>query len=120
MKPKPVLLWRPGTRQDNQRQGGRQANSAEGASAMARPKPRGRRRQAPHGKSQGKPWKASRRKARGPKEGRAVSERTAATGTIETSRLPPSSKGAHPARKSRLIPDSPFAKLAALKEQMKK
>jgi len=139
VEPKPVLLWRPGSRNDNQRTGGRPQGDRRGAGNRApqgearreggeprregegrregrddnrkggggRPDHRGKGRD---GKPQGgpRPDKGERqdrsdRNDRGPKPQQAAKFE------------------ARPPRKEKpLDPDSPFAKLAALKEQMKK
>ncbi len=141
---KPVLLWRPGSRNDNQRTGGRPQGDRRGSSNRApqgearreggeprregegrregrddnrkggggRPDHRGpdHRAKGRDGKPQGgqRPDKGDRqdrpdRNDRGPKPQQAAKFE------------------ARPPRKEKpLDPDSPFAKLAALKEQMKK
>ncbi|MCC8933030.1 helicase-related protein [Rhizobium sp. 'Codium 1'] len=124
-EPKPVLLWRPGGRSDNQRGAGRpggdrrpqgQRNPAprEGAEAAGENRGEGRRddrRSDNRGKSAGKGDRQDRgdRKDRGPRPER------------DNNKSQPSRFEAKPPRKEKpLDPDSPFAKLAALKEQLKK
>ena len=124
-EPKPVLLWRPGGRSDNQRGAGRpggdrrpqgQRNPAprEGAEAAGEKRGEGRRddrRSDNRGKSAGKGDRQDRgdRKDRGPRPER------------DNNKSQPARFEAKPPRKEKpLDPDSPFAKLAALKEQLKK
>ncbi len=98
--PKPVLLWRPLARGDQGR--GRNGQRGEGdGDGRERPQGKGRFK----GKGGGKPG------GRGPRDGQ--NERPPRHGD--------GGKGGRPPRKEKPIdPDSPFAKLAALKEQMKK
>ena len=132
-EPKPVLLWRPGGRSDNQRGAGRpggdrrpqgQRNPAprEGAEAAGekrgegrrddrRSDNRGERRDDNRGKFAGKGDRQDRgdRKDRGPRPER------------DNNKSQPARFEAKPPRKEKPVdPDSPFAKLAALKEQLKK
>ncbi len=132
-EPKPVLLWRPGGRNDNQRSTGRpagdrrpqdQRNAAprEGGEAAGekrgegrrddrRSDNRGERRDDNRGKFAGKGDRQDRgdRKDRGPRPER------------DNNKSQPARFEAKPPRKEKPIdPDSPFAKLAALKEQLKK
>ena len=132
-EPKPVLLWRPGGRNDNQRGTGRpggdrrpqgQRNPAprEGGEAAGekrgegrrddrRSDNRGERRDDNRGKFAGKGDRQDRgdRKDRGPRPER------------DNNKSQPARFEAKPPRKEKPIdPDSPFAKLAALKEQLKK
>ena len=132
-EPKPVLLWRPGGRNDNQRGAGRpggdrrpqgQRNPAprEGGEAAGekrgegrrddrRSDNRGERRDDNRGKFAGKGDRQDRgdRKDRGPRPER------------DNNKSQPARFEARPPRKEKPIdPDSPFAKLAALKEQLKK
>jgi ATP-dependent RNA helicase SUPV3L1/SUV3 len=132
-EPKPVLLWRPGGRNDNQRGTGRpggdrrpqgQRNPAprEGGEAAGEKRGEGRRddrrsdnrserRDDNRGKFAGKGDRQDRgdRKDRGPRPER------------ENNKSQPARFEAKPPRKEKPIdPDSPFAKLAALKEQLKK
>ncbi len=133
VEPKPVLLWRPGGRSDNQRGTGRpggdrrpqgQRNPAprEGGEAAGekrgegrrddrRSDNRGERRDDNRGKFAGKGDRQDRgdRKDRGPRPER------------DNNKSQPARFEAKPPRKEKPIdPDSPFAKLAALKEQLKK
>ncbi len=137
-EPKPVLLWRPGGRNDNQRGTGRpagdrrpqgQRNPAprEGGEAAGekrgegrrddrrsdnrRSDNRGERRDDNRGKFADKGDRQDRgdRKDRGPRPER------------DNNKSQPARFEAKPPRKEKPIdPDSPFAKLAALKEQLKK
>ena len=136
---KPVLLWRPGSRNDNQRSGGRPQGDRRGAGNRA---PQGEAR-----REGGEP----RREGEGRREGRDDSRKPGGGGKPDRNRgrdggkpqggqrhekgdrqdrpdrndrggKPQAAKfEARPPRKEKPIdPDSPFAKLAALKEQMKK
>jgi ATP-dependent RNA helicase SUPV3L1/SUV3 len=140
-EPKPVLLWRPGGRSDNQRGTGRpggdrrpqgQRNQAprDGGEGRGdnrgdgrgegrrddrrsdnRGDGRGDRRDDNRGKFAGKGDRQDRgdRKDRGPRPER------------DNNKSQPARFEAKPPRKEKPIdPDSPFAKLAALKEQLKK
>ncbi|QRM56762.1 helicase-related protein [Sinorhizobium sp. BG8] len=115
-EPKPVLLWRPGSRHDNQRhnhrdrgQGERHGDRRDGKKqAGGRPD----RAKGRDGRSQdaGRPDRGNR-----PDRGERP-ERNERGGKPQQQRFE-----ARPPRKEKPIdPDSPFAKLAALKEQMKK
>jgi ATP-dependent RNA helicase SUPV3L1/SUV3 len=130
---KPVLLWRPGGRNENQRPAGRPAGDRRGANQGQRTpggerqqagepngdkrrddrRPEGRRDQPDggRGKFAGKGDRQDRgdRKDRGPRPDR------------DNNKSQPARFEAKPPRKEKPVdPDSPFAKLAALKEQMKK
>lgn len=133
-EPKPVLLWRPGGRSDNQRgtggrpggdrrpqgqrnqaprEGGenRGENRSEGRRDDRRSDNRGERRDDNRGKFAGKGDRPERgdRKDRGPRPDR------------DNNKSQPARFEAKPPRKEKPVdPDSPFAKLAALKEQLKK
>jgi ATP-dependent RNA helicase SUPV3L1/SUV3 len=132
-EPKPVLLWRPGGRSDNQRGTGRPGgdrrsqgqrnqapreageargdNRGEGRRDDRRSENRGERRDDNRGKFAGKGDRQDRgeRKDRGPRPER------------DNNKSQPARFEAKPPRKEKPIdPDSPFAKLAALKEQLKK
>lgn len=124
-EPKPVLLWRPGGRSDNQRGTGRpggdrrpqgQRNPAprEGGEVAGEKRGEGRRddrRSDNRGKFAGKGDRQDRgdRKDRGPRPER------------DNNKSQPARFEAKPPRKEKPVdPDSPFAKLAALKEQLKK
>ncbi|HEV7309420.1 MAG TPA: helicase, partial [Ensifer sp.] len=117
---KPVLLWRPGTRQDNQRQGGRPQgeqrrggqrhghgqNQGEGRDGGRKGGQQARGKRSDGGKPEGGP-----RQDRGERHDRHDRGGKQAQGKFE----------ARPPRREKPVdPDSPFAKLAALKEQMKK
>ncbi|MDW5315602.1 helicase-related protein [Rhizobium sp. PL01] len=136
---KPVLLWRPGSRNDNQRSGGRPQGDRRGANNRA---PQGEAR-----REGGEP----RREGEGRREGRDDNRKPGGGGRPDRNRgrdggkpqggqrhekgerqdrpdrndrggKPQAAKSeARPPRKEKpMDPDSPFAKLAALKEQMKK
>lgn len=132
-EPKPVLLWRPGGRNDSQRGTGRPAGDrrpqgqrnpapreggeaagekrGEGRRDDRRSDNRGERRDDNRGKFAGKGDRQDRgdRKDRGPRPER------------DNNKSQPARFEAKPPRKEKPIdPDSPFAKLAALKEQLKK
>ncbi|OHV82208.1 helicase-related protein [Rhizobium sp. LCM 4573] len=117
-EPKPVLLWRPGGGRDNQRrpqQGERRGQGQGQGQRNAGAGTEGRR-------EGGRPNRENRRPdgnkgERGPRQERGERQDRAERG--KTSQ--PSRFEAKPPRKEKPIdPDSPFAKLAALKEQMKK
>ena len=118
---KPVLLWRPGTRQDNQRQGGRQGEQRRGGQRHAQTEGReGGRRQGAQGKPPGKPREGKPQEGKG-SEGRPGGQRKERGDRYDRSKPSPAKFEGRPPRKEKPIdPDSPFAKLAALKEQMKK
>ncbi|WP_440983436.1 helicase-related protein [Shinella sumterensis] len=123
---KPVLLWRPGSRHDNQRQGG-QRHGGE------RPE-RGERRGGDRNRGQQAGERGERREGgrgrpdqnRGGRDGKPQGgnrDRNEQRGERnERGGKPQQAKfEARPPRKEKPIdPDSPFAKLAALKEQLKK
>lgn len=128
-EPKPVLLWRPGGRSDNQRgarpAGERQRNGHRGpnrgaSEGQAEGKRDERRRDGEGGKGRpkdggrggfGNKGDRSERPERGERKDRPNRDATSQPARFE----------AKPPRKEKPIdPDSPFAKLAALKEQMKK
>jgi ATP-dependent RNA helicase SUPV3L1/SUV3 len=137
VEPKPVLLWRLGGRNDNHRQarghgerrGGerqQQGNRRHGGNGWEGGE--GHRREGRDGKRQdrgregGKPHqgRGDRNEQRGDRQDRADrkdrNERSNNRGSSQPLRFE-----AKPPRKEKPIdPDSPFAKLAALKEQMKK
>ncbi|MGH6805367.1 MAG: helicase-related protein, partial [Ensifer adhaerens] len=111
---KPVLLWRPGTRQDNQRQGGRhQGDQRRGGQRHGQGQGEGRE----GGRKSGAPARGKRQE--GKPEGGQRQDRH---DRHDRGGKPNAAKfEARPPRKEKPIdPDSPFAKLAALKEQMKK
>ncbi len=122
---KPVLLWRPGSRHDNQRQGQRPGGERRGgdrqrgqpAGERAERSERGERRDGGRNRPNqakgrdGKPQGGNR-----PDRNEHRGERNERGGKPQQAKYE-----ARPPRKEKPIdPDSPFAKLAALKEQMKK
>jgi ATP-dependent RNA helicase SUPV3L1/SUV3 len=111
-EPKPVLLWRPGTRQDNQRGGRHQGDQRRGGQRHGQGEARegGRKGGAP---ARGKPQDG--------KPGGQRKERQDRHERHERHDRAPGKFDSRPPRKEKPIdPDSPFAKLAALKEQLKK
>ncbi|WP_034852864.1 helicase-related protein [Sinorhizobium sojae] len=109
-EPKPVLLWRPGTRQDNQRGGGRhQGDQRRG----------GQRHGERHGQTDGR---EGGRKGGGPARAKAQDGKPSGQRKERQDRHDRGAKfeARPPRREKPLDPDSPFAKLAALKEQLKK
>jgi ATP-dependent RNA helicase SUPV3L1/SUV3 len=137
-EPKPVLLWRLGGRTDNQRQprhGDRRGGQAQGQERQGQDRGQGHRRQGGgegaenrdgnrqhRGKDGGKPnqGRGDRNEQRGDRQDRGDrkdrNDRNNNRGGSQPLRFE-----AKPPRKEKPIdPDSPFAKLAALKEQMKK
>ncbi|MHA7971345.1 helicase-related protein [Rhizobium sp. CAU 1783] len=129
-EPKPVLLWRPGGRSDNQRgarpagdrqrHGGNRGPNRGATEGQAEGRRDERRRDGEGGKGRdrdggrggfgqkGDRQERGDRKDRGPRPDRDAKSQ-------------PARFEAKPPRKEKPIdPDSPFAKLAALKEQMKK
>ncbi|MGD9478894.1 helicase-related protein [Shinella sp. G-2] len=129
---KPVLLWRPGSRHDNQRQGGhRQGGERQGDRQGQGERRSGDRRGQPSGErgernergerrdggGRGRPDQAKGRDGK-PQGGNRPDrgERNERGGKPQQAKFE-----ARPPRKEKPIdPDSPFAKLAALKEQLKK
>ncbi|MDM9621311.1 helicase [Rhizobium sp. AC44/96] len=129
-EPKPVLLWRLGGRNDNQRQ---PRNHGERRGGQGQERAQGQRRQGGEGreggenrdgnrqhrgKDGGKPQgRGDRNEQRGDRQDRGDrKDRNNNRGGPQPLRFE-----AKPPRKEKPIdPDSPFAKLAALKEQMKK
>ena len=130
---KPVLLWRPGSRHDNQRQGHRHGGERHGdrqgerqgqgerrGGDRHRGQPAGERGERREG-GRGRPDQAKGRdgKPQGgnrPDRGEHRPERNERGGKPQQAKFE-----ARPPRKEKPIdPDSPFAKLAALKEQLKK
>ena len=133
---KPVLLWRPGSRNDNQRSGGRPQGDRRGGN-----------NRAPQGEAR-REGSEPRREGEGRREGRDDNRKPGGGGRPDRNRgrdggkpqggqrhekgdrpdrndrggKPQAAKfEARPPRKEKpMDPDSPFAKLAALKEQMKK
>lgn len=116
---KPVLLWRPGTRQDNQRQGGRPQGDQRrgGGPRQGQGQGEGREGREGGGRKGGAPARGKRHD--GKPEGGQRQDRH---DRHDRGGKPNAAKfEARPPRKEKPIdPDSPFAKLAALKEQMKK
>lgn len=116
---KPVLLWRPGSRHDNQRQGQRHGGDRQGQGerregGRPRGQPAGERGERRDGgrPSQGKGRDGKPQGGNRPDRG----ERNERGGKPQQAKFE-----ARPPRKEKPIdPDSPFAKLAALKEQLKK
>ncbi|UNK38344.1 helicase [Shinella sp. H4-D48] len=124
---KPVLLWRPGSRHDNQRQGGHRQGGERPERGERRGGDRNRGQQAGErgerreggrgrpdqnrGNRDGKPQGGNR-----PDRNEQRGERNDRGGKPQQAKFE-----ARPPRKEKPIdPDSPFAKLAALKEQLKK
>ncbi|MBF2717807.1 helicase-related protein [Agrobacterium vitis] len=138
-EPKPVLLWRPGGRNDNQRQAGRpqqgdrRPQGAKRAPQQGEQKPDARtegarteggrdrddkrREGGHHGKPRDRDGNRDKHANRGDRDDRGPrKDRDRDTKSAQPQRFE-----AKPPRKEKPIdPDSPFAKLAALKEQMKK
>jgi ATP-dependent RNA helicase SUPV3L1/SUV3 len=123
---KPVLLWRPGSRHDNQRQGG----NRHGGERQGQRQDRGERRGGDRNRGQQAGERGERREGgrggRPDQKGRDGKpqggnrpdrgERNERGGKPQQAKFE-----ARPPRKEKPIdPDSPFAKLAALKEQLKK
>ncbi len=114
---KPVLLWRPGSRNENQRHGGQhRGRQGDQRGDRGRGNQSGDRREGrPQG---GRPAHANGRDAK-PQGNRP--ERGERHDRSDRGGKPQQKFEARPPRKEKPIdPDSPFAKLAALKEQMKK
>ncbi|EPE95941.1 ATP-dependent DNA helicase [Rhizobium grahamii CCGE 502] len=130
-EPKPVLLWRLGGRTDNQRQARSPGGERRGGNNRGQDRGNGQRRQGGEGgegrdgnrqhrgKDGGKPQqgRGDRNEQRGDRQDRGDrKDRNNNRGGPQPLRFE-----AKPPRKEKPIdPDSPFAKLAALKEQMKK
>lgn len=122
---KPVLLWRPGSRHDNQRQGHRHGGERQGdrqgqgerrGGERNRGQQAGERGERREGGRGGRPDQKGRdgKPQGGNRPDRG--ERNERGGKPQQAKFE-----ARPPRKEKPIdPDSPFAKLAALKEQMKK
>jgi ATP-dependent RNA helicase SUPV3L1/SUV3 len=146
-EPKPVLLWRPGGgRENNQRggrpQGDRRGNQggqrAAGGEDAAQPRRDGGGRRDDRRGGEGRSGEARGQEARGGREGDRGNRRPDNRGdrpprgdrneggprndrNDRNKGQQPARFEAKPPRKEKPIdPDSPFAKLAALKEQMKK
>lgn len=133
-EPKPVLLWRLGGRNDNQRQPrgdrrggqGQQNNRREGTQAAGEAGREARDNRGPRNKDGGRPQQQRNRDERNgerpdrgdrnERQGRNDRNDRNNRGAAQPLRFE-----AKPPRKEKPIdPDSPFAKLAALKDQMKK
>jgi ATP-dependent RNA helicase SUPV3L1/SUV3 len=110
-EPKPVLLWRPGTRQDNQRGGRHHGDQRRG----------GQRHGERHGQAEGRDGGRKGAPARAKtQDGKPGGQRKERPDRHERHDRGGKFEG-RPQRKEKPIdPDSPFAKLAALKEQLKK
>lgn len=108
-EPKPVLLWRPGTRQDNQR-GGRhqQGDQRRGGQRHGQ----GEAREG--GRKGGAPGRAK------PQDGKPGGQRKERQDRHERHDRAVKFDNRPPRKEKPIDPDSPFAKLAALKEQLKK
>jgi ATP-dependent RNA helicase SUPV3L1/SUV3 len=139
VEPKPVLLWRPGSRNDNQRTGGRPQGDRRGAGNRA-PQGEARReggepRREGEGRREGRddnrkggggrPDHRSKGRDGKPQGGQRPEKGERQDRPDRNDRGPKPQQAAkfeaRPPRKEKpLDPDSPFAKLAALKEQMKK
>ena len=126
---KPVLLWRPGSRHDNQRQGhrhggerqgDRQGQGARRGGERHRGQPAGERGERRDG-GRGRPDQAKGRDGK-PQGGNRPDRNEHRPDRNDRGGKPQQAKfEARPPRKEKPIdPDSPFAKLAALKEQLKK
>jgi ATP-dependent RNA helicase SUPV3L1/SUV3 len=116
---KPVLLWRPGTRQDNQRKGGR--TQGEHRRGGGQRHGQGRDEGRDGGRKGGQAARGKRHEG-GKPEGGQRQERGDRHDRHDRGGKPNQAKfEARPPRREKPVdPDSPFAKLAALKEQMKK
>ena len=133
---KPVLLWRPGSRNDNQRSGGRPQGDRRGGNNRApqgearreggepRREGEGRREGRDDNRKPGGGGRPDRNRGRdgGKPQGGQRNEKGDRPDRNDRGAKPQAAKfEARPPRKEKpMDPDSPFAKLAALKEQMKK
>ncbi len=138
---KPVLLWRPGSRHDNQRQGGHRHGGErhQGGERQGERQDRGERRGGDRNRGQQAGERGERGERRdggrggrpdqgkGGRDGKPQGGNRPDRGDHRGDRNDRSAKPqqakfeARPPRKEKPIdPDSPFAKLAALKEQLKK
>lgn len=135
---KPVLLWRPGSRHDNQRQGGHRhgGDRHQGGERQGERQDRGERRGGDRNRGQQAGERGERRdggrggrpdQGKGGRDGKPQGGNRPDRGDHRGERNDRSAKPqqakfeARPPRKEKPIdPDSPFAKLAALKEQLKK
>jgi ATP-dependent RNA helicase SUPV3L1/SUV3 len=120
-EPKPVLLWRPGGRSDNQRGGrppqGERRPGGRGGETREQGEQRSQGEREP--REGGRPKRDNRRPEGKPPERQNRGDRN---DRPDRGKAPqPARFEAKPPRKEKPVdPDSPFAKLAALKEQMKK
>lgn len=115
---RPVLLWRPGSRNDGQRSGQRPATGdRRGQRQQQQSGERAEGREGGRPKSGGRPDNRNK-----PRDGKPHGGQNRDRQDRNENRKPQQAKfEARPPRKEKPIdPDSPFAKLAALKEQMKK
>ncbi|HXV31025.1 MAG TPA: helicase, partial [Sinorhizobium sp.] len=109
-EPKPVLLWRPGTRQDSQRGGGRH-HGDQRRGGQRHGDRQGQAEGREGGRKGGAPARAKTQDGKPGGQRKERPDRHDRGGKFE----------GRPQRKEKpLDPDSPFAKLAALKEQLKK
>ncbi len=112
--PKPVLLWRPGGRNDNQR-GGRPQQGER------RPGARGEKRaEGDAGQRQGARPNRENRRPEGKPDRPGRGERNERQERGKAPQQPARFESKPPRKEKPIDPDSPFAKLAALKEQLKK
>ncbi|OAP39172.1 helicase [Sinorhizobium glycinis] len=111
-EPKPVLLWRPGTRQDNQRVGRHQGDQRRG----------GQRHGERHGQAEAREGgrKGAAPGRAKPQEGKPGGQRKERQERHERHDRGAKFENRPPRKEKPIDPDSPFAKLAALKEQLKK
>lgn len=120
---RPVLLWRPGGRNDNQRQGQRGHGERQGDRRGDRGQKAAGRRDGDRreGRPQGgRPEFAKGRDGK-PQGGRPDrGDRNDRPQRDDRSGKPAKFEARPPRKEKPIDPDSPFAKLAALKEQMKK
>ena len=115
-EPKPVLLWRPGGGRDNNQKRPQQGERrGQGQQRHGGAGGEGRREGGRPGRENRRP--EGNKNERGPRQERVDRQDRPERGKASQ----PSRFEAKPPRKEKPIdPDSPFAKLAALKEQMKK
>ena len=117
-EPKPVLLWRPGGRSDNQR-GERAPNANKGRGRRNDAEAQGERRRDGQPSKQGD--RDDNRGGHGKRGERQDRKPFGDQRPKRNEKGQPNRFDSKPVRKEKpLDPDSPFAKLAALKEQMKK
>ena len=109
--PRPVLLWRPGGRNDNDRRPARRPHGARAEQPAAREDGTSGEERKPR-RGGGKPNRDGNRPARGNKKSHRPDNAPSADKNPRNDR---------PQRKDKpLDPDSPFAKLAALRDQLSK